>query len=150
MNRYRRTLLRTACVVAIGASLIGIAPAAPKALADIGKVKVITEGEGPRVLYIFFDVSCPYCHELYTALRPEAGKDGLEFRWVPVAVLAPTSVTKGVAILQAPNRLAAFRNNENTYGRGPNGKGGGIVPAAKVSPKTSAILNANNALLEAT
>ena len=69
---------------------------------------------------------------------------------MPVAVLAPTSVTKGVAILQAPNRLAAFRNNENTYGRGPNGKGGSIVPAAKVSPKTSAILNANNALLEAT
>ena len=59
MNRYRRTLLRTACVVAIGASLIGIAPAATKALADIGKAKVITEGEGPRVLYIFSMSAAP-------------------------------------------------------------------------------------------
>ena len=140
--------------------LLGIAPlataqqtqnsAATKALADIGKATVITEGKGPHVLYIFFDANCPYCHELYTALGPEAGKDGLEFRWVAVAVLTPTSVTKEAAILQAPNRLAAFRENEHTYGKSPNGKGSCIAPAAEVSPKTSAILNANNALRETT
>ena len=160
MNPYRRTLLRAACTAAIGASLISITspaiaqqtqnPDAVKVLADMGKATVITEGKGARVLYIFFDANCPYCHELYTALRSEVGKDGLEFRWVPVAVLTPTSVTKGAAILQAPNRLSAFRENENTYGKGSNGKGGGITPATKVSPSSSAILNANNRLLEAT
>ena len=160
MDPYRRTLLRAACAAALGASLIGIAPLAiaqqtqnpdaVKVLADMGKATVIAEGKGARVLYIFFDANCPYCHELYTALRSEVGKDGLEFRWVPVAVLTPTSVTKGAAILQAPNRLAAFHENENTYGKGSNGKGGGIAPATKVSPSSSAILNANNGLLEAT
>ncbi|MBW4048066.1 MAG: thioredoxin fold domain-containing protein [Proteobacteria bacterium] len=160
MNRYRRNLLRTACIAAIGASLLGIAamataqqtqsPDAAKVLAEMGKATVIPEGSGPRVLYIFFDANCPYCHELYTALRSKVGKDGLEFRWVPVAVLTPSSVTKGAAILQASNRLAAFHENENTYGKGPNGKGGGIIPATKVSHTASAILNANNALLEAT
>ncbi|MGC9237868.1 MAG: thioredoxin fold domain-containing protein, partial [Thiomonas sp.] len=78
------------------------------------------------------------------------GKDGLEIRWVPVAVLTPTSVTKGAAILQAPDRLKALQENENTYGKGPTGQGGGIAPATQVLPATSAILNANNALLEAT
>lgn len=160
MNPYRRLLLRTACTVTLGASLIGLAPLAAaqktqnpdavKVLADMGKATVITEGKGPRVLNIFFDANCPYCHELYTALRPKVGKDGLEVRWVPVAVLSPSSVTKGAAILQAPDRLKAFFDNENTYGKGPTGQGGGIAPATKVLPASSAILNANNALLEAT
>jgi thiol:disulfide interchange protein DsbG len=160
MNQYRRKLLRTACIAAVGASLLGTAalataqqtqnPFAVKVLAEMGKATVIPEGSGSRVLYIFFDANCPYCHELYTALRSKVGKGGLELRWVPVAVLTPSSVTKGAAILQAPNRLAAFHENENTYGKGPNGKGGGITPATKVSPTASAILNANNALLEAT
>jgi thiol:disulfide interchange protein DsbG len=160
MNLDRRMLLRTAFTVITAASVAGLAPwasaqqtqnpEAVKVLAEMGKATVITEGKGPHVLNIFFDANCPYCHELYTALRPKVGKGGLEIRWVPVAVLTPTSVTKGAAILQAPNRLAAFQDNENTYGKGPTGQGGGIVPATKVLPASSAILNANNALLEAT
>lgn len=160
MHSNRRAVLRTALAAAIGASLIGLAPLAAaqqtqnpdavRVLGEMGKATVITEGKGPRVLDIFFDANCPYCHELYTALRPEVGKGGLQFRWVPVAILTPTSVTKGAAILQAPDRLKAFHDNENTYGKGPTGQGGGIAPATKVLPATSAILNANNALLEAT
>ena len=160
LSYHRRALLRTAFAAVLGASFIGLAPLAAaqqtqnpeavKVLAEMGKATVITEGQGPRVLNIFFDANCPYCHELYTALRPKVGKGGLEIRWVPVAILTPTSVTKGAAILQAPDRLTAFRENENTYGKGASGQGGGIAPATKVLPATSAILNANNELLDAT
>ncbi|MGC8508107.1 MAG: thioredoxin fold domain-containing protein [Thiomonas sp.] len=155
-----RTLLRNVLTAVIGGGFIALSPLASaqqtqnpdavKVLAEMGKATVITEGKGPRVINIFFDANCPYCHALYLALRPAIGKDGLEIRWVPVAVLTPTSVTKGAAILQAPDRLKALQENENTYGKGPTGQGGGIAPATQVLPATSAILNANNALLEAT
>jgi thiol:disulfide interchange protein DsbG len=160
MTLNRRAALRTAFAAVVATSVMGLAPFASaqqtqnpdavKVLGEMGKATIITEGRGPRVVYIFFDANCPYCHELYTNLRPKVGKDGLEIRWVPVAVLTPTSVTKGAAILQAPDRLKAFHENENTYGKGPTGQGGGIAPASKVLPATSAILNANNDLLEAT
>ncbi|CUA94507.1 thioredoxin fold domain-containing protein [Thiomonas bhubaneswarensis] len=154
--------LRMAFVAALGASFIGLSPLAHaqptqsqnpdavKVLAEMGKATVITQGKGPRVLNVFIDANCPYCHELFIALQGKAGKDGLQVRWVPVAVLAPSSVTKGAAILQAKDRLAALRDNELNYGKGPTGQGGGITPATHVLPATSAILNANNALLDAT
>ena len=156
----RRAMLRATCAAIAGASLIGWVPQvlaqqtenpnAVKVLAEMGKATVITQGKGPRVLNIFIDANCPYCHELFMALGPLAGKNGLQVRWVPVAVLAPSSVTKGAAILQAKDRLAALRENEMNYGKGPTGEGGGIAPATQVLPATSAILNANNALLDAT
>ncbi|MDE1979036.1 MAG: thioredoxin fold domain-containing protein, partial [Betaproteobacteria bacterium] len=118
MTLNRRAALRTAFAAVVAASVMGLAPFASaqqtqnpdavKVLGEMGKATIITEGHGPRVIYIFFDANCPYCHELYTNLRPKVGKDGLEIRWVPVAVLTPTSVTKGAAILQAPDRLKAF------------------------------------------
>ncbi len=156
----RRAMLRATCAAIVGASLIGWVPQvlaqqtenpnAVKMLAEMGKATVITQGKGPRVLNIFIDANCPYCHELFMALGPLAGKNGLQVRWVPVAVLAPSSVTKGAAILQAKDRLTALRENEMNYGKGPTGQGGGIAPATQVLPATSAILNANNALLDAT
>ena len=160
MHPLRRAVLRTLFAAALSASVIGLTPTASaqqtqnpnavKVLGEMGKATLITEGHGPRVIYIFFDANCPYCHQLYTDLRPRIGKDGLEVRWVPVAVLTPSSVTKGAAILQASDRLKAFQDNEAGYGKGPTGQGGGIVPATQVLPATSAILNANNALLDAT
>lgn len=160
MNPVRRNVVRQALAVALGAGLMAFAaganaqsiqnPNAAKVLAEMDKATVITEGSGAHVIYIFFDANCPYCHALYLALRPRIGKGGLEVRWVPVAVLTPSSVTKASAILQAANRLDAFHENENAYGKGPTGRGGGIAPATDVLPATSAILNANNALLDAT
>ncbi|MGC9162014.1 MAG: thioredoxin fold domain-containing protein [Thiomonas sp.] len=156
----RRVFLRMTCAVVSGASLIAMPlqalaqsmqnPDAAKVLAEIDKATFIPQGKGKRLLYVFIDANCPYCHELFIALGPRAGKNGLQVRWVPVAVLAPSSVTKAAAILQAKDRLAALRENELNYGKGPTGQGGGIAPAKDVLPATSAILNANNALLEAT
>ena len=165
MNPQRRTLLRATlpAIAAAGTGLLGFTSLAPRAaaqdasnpvaekvLGEMGKAVTIDEGRGKRVLYIFFDANCPYCHLVYTELRSKVGKDDLQFRWVPCAVLTPTSVTRGAAILQAPNRLAAFQANENGYGKGADPQAGGITPAAKVDPATAAILNANNALLDAT
>jgi hypothetical protein len=61
----------------------------------------IAEGNGPRLVYIFFDPNCPFCHKLYQEARPWVGRDGLQLRWIPVGILMPSSAGKAAAILEA-------------------------------------------------
>lgn len=92
----------------------------------------IAEGHGPRLVYIFFDPECPYCHKVYQATRSWIGKDGLQFRWIPVGILMPSSAGKAATILEAKDPLAAFHKNEDEFGPAP--KFGGIaetIPSAQ-------------------
>lgn len=79
----------------------------------------IAEGEGPRLVYIFFDPNCPYCHKLYQDSRRWVGRDGLQLRWIPVGILMPSSAGKAAAILESKNPLAAFHENEDRFGSAP-------------------------------
>lgn len=76
----------------------------------------IAEGNGSRLIYIFFDPNCPYCHKLYEETRPWIGREQIQLRWIPVGVLMPSSAGKAAAILEAKNPLAAFHENESTFG----------------------------------
>jgi thiol:disulfide interchange protein DsbG len=148
-RRHVLSILAAPALLAVmGRPALAQNTAPARALAEIGKATVITEGSGPRVLTIFFDANCPYCHALYKELRPDVGKNGLQVRWVPVAVLTPSSLTKGAAMLQAADPLKAFYDNENNWNFGDS-PGGGITPAKDVLPATRAKLDANNALLQA-
>ncbi|MHB1332744.1 MAG: thiol:disulfide interchange protein DsbG [Sulfuriferula sp.] len=92
----------------------------------------IAEGHGPRLIYIFFDPNCPYCHKVYQATRSWIDKDGLQFRWIPLGILMSSSIGKAAAILEAKDPLAAFHKNENEFGPAP--KFGGIaetIPSAQ-------------------
>jgi thiol:disulfide interchange protein DsbG len=117
-------------------------------LEDIDEATWIAEGKGNRIVYIFFDPNCPYCHKLYEALQPQiAGKD-LQLRWIPVGMLTPTSQGKAAAILQAGNPLEALRNNEDNFNFSDNGPGGGITPASTIKDQTRLDLAANLSLLQ--
>ena len=116
-------------------------------LAQIGKATFIAEGKGSRVIYIFFDPNCPFCHRLYGMLRPFVGKDDLQFRWVPLGMLTASSLPKAAAILQSPDPLLAFRKNEDDYDFAANGQpGGGIEPARTIGAKARSALTANLAI----
>lgn len=58
--------------------------------------------EAKRVIYAFFDPSCPFCHLAWKAFQPYVDK-GVEIRWIPVAFLNPESRDKAAAILQDRN-----------------------------------------------
>ena len=84
-----------ATVVAIGVAWTS-AHAAPSVgqLADamlqqIGRTSAATLGSGPRVVDVFFDPNCPYCHELYDDLQRLAGgdPDALALRLAPATRL---------------------------------------------------------------
>lgn len=151
LSPHRRKFLHALAA----APLLGALPAvqaqsarqAEGVLANIAKVTTFAEGTGKRGLYIFFDPNCPFCHELYKKLRAFVGKDDVQFRWIPLGMLTPSSLPKAAAILQAPDPLKAFYKNENDYDFAANGQpGGGIEPAETIQPKVREELAANLAL----
>jgi thiol:disulfide interchange protein DsbG len=80
-------------------------------------------------------------------LRPFVGKHGLALRWVPVAILAPSSLGKAAAILQAGDRLQAFRAMED-HALDPNLPAPAVLAASQISAKTRQTLKANEAVLK--
>lgn len=82
------------------------------------------------VVYAFFDPNCPFCHFSWKAFQPYEAA-GLQVRWIPVAYLMETSTDKAAAILQAKDRLAAFRENEQKYNL--KNHEGGIKPLKPTS-----------------
>ncbi|OIQ76405.1 thiol:disulfide interchange protein DsbG precursor [mine drainage metagenome] len=150
LKSRRQILLSLAALPLLGIQTPGGAQSARQAeavLAQIGKTTFIAEGKGKRVLSIFFDPNCPFCHQLYGKLRPFAGKDDLQFRWIPLGLLTPSSLPKAAAILQSPDPVEAFYKNENDYDFAANGQpGGGIEPAAVITPKVRQELATNLAI----
>ena len=141
----------------VGAALAALAasganaktPAArelPGLFAALEKSDAVVEGPAPsqRVLYVFFDANCWYCHLTWKALQPYE-RAGLQVRWVPVAYQKDSSTTKAAAIMQAKDRAAAMRRNELGYR--PESYDGGIAPA-KPTKALEAQLEANFELMD--
>lgn len=80
----------------------------------------VVEGtvENPKsTLYIFVDANCPFCHHTWKALQPYQ-KNGLQVRWVPVAMMGPGSMSKAIEVLAASDKTAAFRKMMESAGKG--------------------------------
>ncbi len=140
--------LAVACAMLLNiATTADAAPLSSRAdavLADAPKATWIVEGQGARVVYVFFDPNCPSCQLLYKNLRSFIGSHDLQLRWIPVAVVDATSLGKAAAILQAPDPLTALRRNEEHYDA--QTYAGGIaedIPSAETERK----LGANERLL---
>jgi thiol:disulfide interchange protein DsbG len=100
----------------------------PAFFSVLEKADAVVEGSSSpaRVLYVFFDANCWYCHLTWKALQPYE-KAGLRVRWVPVAYQKDTSEGRAQAIMQAKDRVAAMRENETGYRA--KSYDGGIAPA---------------------
>ncbi len=118
--------------------------AAERMLAGIDEATWVEEGQGPRVVYVFFDPNCPYCHQVYVDTRDYVKRGEVRLRWVPVGVLTTTSFGKAAAILDAKDPLQAFHQNEDHY---QSGDGGAVDEALEASEKADKALAANARLL---
>jgi thiol:disulfide interchange protein DsbG len=118
----------------------------PALFSTLEKTDAVTEGPASpkRILYVFFDANCWYCHLTWKALQPYE-KAGLQVRWVPVAYQKESSTTKAAAILLARDRAAAFRENETGY-RAKSYDGG--IAAVKATKALEAQLDANFELMD--
>jgi thiol:disulfide interchange protein DsbG len=143
----RRKLAIFAVLFAALTPLSAHAITGQKFLAQAAKANWIAEGQGARVVYVIFDPNCPYCHVVYT--ESQAHLKNVQFRWLPVAILTPTSLGKAAALLQAKDPVAALRENENKF-VSARGKLGGIVPVTHIEAATNAKLRENDRLLQLT
>ncbi|WP_322629190.1 thioredoxin fold domain-containing protein [Halothiobacillus sp.] len=122
---------------------------AVRLMADLTDASWIKDGNGSQIVYMFFDPNCPYCHAVFDSfMKIRKDMPNLQFRWVPVGMLTPTSTTKAAAIIQAKDPLKAFYESENNYGFLDSGNGGGIEPAKHVTAKASAMLLENLSILQ--
>ncbi len=90
----------------------------------------IQEGQKGPVVYAFFDPDCPYCHVLYGELQKPIAAGQLRVRFIPVAILFPSSVGKAAAILQAKDPRQALQENETHFGTSGGEPSGGIAAVA--------------------
>lgn len=97
---------------------------------------IVTGSKSPAAptLHIFLDINCKYCQQTYRMLA-NAESQGVQVRWLPVAILGPTSATKMETVLGAPDPAAALHKAEMGSG--------GVEAAAKASDRTAAILEEN-------
>jgi hypothetical protein len=118
----------------------------PALFSVLEKTDAVAEGSTSptRILYVFFDANCWYCHLTWKALQPYE-KAGLQVRWVPVAYQKESSTTKAAAIMLAKDRVAAMRENETGYRA--QSYDGGIAPV-KASKALEAQLEANFELMD--
>ncbi len=119
----------------------------PALFAALEKTDAVTEGSASpkRILYVFFDANCWYCHLTWKALQAYE-KAGLQVRWVPVAYQKDSSAGRAAAIMQAKDRAKALRENETGYRAGSYD--GGIAPAKSVPPELAAQFDANTELMQ--
>jgi len=151
-ERVGMTFLRLALACAALAACAAFAQDAKKArdfpalYATLEKTDAVVEGAGEpkRVLFVFFDANCWYCHLTWKALQPYESA-GLQVRWVPVAYQKDNSAALAAAIMRAPDRVAALRRNETRYRA--RSYDGGIEAAAKVPADLAIGLEENMTLM---
>ena len=95
-----------------------------------------------RVVYVFTDPECPFCNDLWKALRTARAPD-VQIRYLLVAVIDADSRGKDAAILESADPAATLEKQEHDYGHG------GIAPKAALEPATSETISVNEALMAA-
>lgn len=101
------------------------------------------DSKAKRVVYMFSDPNCPYCHKFWQMARPWVDAGSVQVRHVLVGLLKPSSLPKAATIMAADDPSATLDRNERHY------KSGGIELmdniddewAAKVKKNTLTMLS---------
>jgi thiol:disulfide interchange protein DsbG len=95
-----------------------------------------------RVVYVFSDTECPYCHQLWKRVQPLLSGGKVQVRYVMVAVIRPESLGRAAAILASGDPSAALHKHEANYGHSP------IQPMQHVPESLMKKIEANNRLMD--
>ncbi len=94
-----------------------------------------------RIVYVFDDTECPYCHRLWERVQPMLAGGDVQVRYIMVAVIRPESLGRAAAVLSATDPSAVLRTHEAHFGNSP------IKPLTKIPASVRAKIEANNALM---
>jgi len=113
---------------------------------ELDKSAYVAEGtmQNPKkIIHVFVDANCPFCHYTWKALQPYE-KAGLQVRWILVDTLGPSSMPKAIEVLTAQDKTAAFRTMEENHGKNwsPSAKA-----SVSASPEAAASIRKNTELM---
>jgi thiol:disulfide interchange protein DsbG len=111
----------------------------------LAKSTWIAEGAAKprRIVYVFTDTECPYCHKLWLATQPLLVGSDVQVRNIMVAVIDPKSLYRAAAVLDSSDPLVTLRQHEDSFGHSS------VEPAKSVTAATAKHVAANIALMEA-
>lgn len=120
-----------------------VEPLSKRTWAKLEKSHWVADGnaDAPRVLYVFSDPNCPYCHRFWQAARRWVQSGKVQLRHILVGVIRADSANKAAAILGAKSPSDAFTLNEQRHAEG------GIQGVPVVSKELRARLDANERLM---
>lgn len=64
--------------------------------------------KAPRIVYVFSDPNCPYCHAFWEKARPYVKSGKVQLRHIQVAVIRPESKGQVATLLSASNPQQVF------------------------------------------
>jgi thiol:disulfide interchange protein DsbG len=139
------------CLIAVGTNVCAAGNwAPPPAGSPVGLMQRLDRahwiGSGAkssaRVVYVFTDPECPFCNDLWKALKSARAPD-VQIRYLLVAVIDADSRGKDAAILESKDPGASLEEHERNYARG------GVAPKAALQPATSETIAVNTDLMGA-
>jgi thiol:disulfide interchange protein DsbG len=112
-------------------------------LAQLEATSWVLDGkkDATRIVYVFTDPNCPYCHKFWEQARPWVSAGKVQLRHVMVGILRETSPGKAAAILSAADPSAALAEHEK------NMRAGGIKPLEPIPTDEQVALLANQSLM---
>lgn len=99
------------------------------------------KADAPRVIYVFTDPNCPYCHQFWQLSRPWIQSGKVQLRHIVVGIIREDSPGKAAAILGDAFPAQALNKNEENYAKG------GIAPLPSIPSALKLKLLANQALM---
>jgi thiol:disulfide interchange protein DsbG len=93
-----------------------------------------------RVVYVFTDPNCPYCNDLWKAMKSARAPD-VQVRYLLVAVINADSRGKDAAILESKDPAATLEKHESQYDHG------GVAPLPTPQAATNETVSADEKLM---
>jgi len=107
----------------------------------------IQDGTHGPIIYDVQDPNCPYCHVLYENEVQLINSGKLTVRYIPVALLTPSSLGEAAAWLQAPHPLSALQHFEKVVGNALRSANTATLPKSIASGATRKKLRNNLAIM---
>lgn len=87
----------------------------------LSKADWIVEGnpQAKRIVYVFADTRCPYCHHFWKNYQPFLASGKVQVRNIVVAVISPDSLPEAALLLDAKDPAAAWSKLEGNFGHNP-------------------------------
>ncbi|WP_417642088.1 thiol:disulfide interchange protein DsbG [Enterobacter kobei] len=95
------------------------APAGRELWQQMEKADWIVDGkkDAPRVVYVFADPFCPYCHQFWQQSRPWVDAGKVQLRTLLVGVIKPESPATAAAIMTSADAAKTWHDFERSAGK---------------------------------